>query len=132
MLGHDRSFMDAHFDDIVDFAELREFIDVPVKNFSSGMVTRLGFAIATEVTADLLVVDEVLAVGDFMFQQKCLKRLDRMLSGGTTLLFVSHSTPQVCELCDRAIWLDHGVKRGDGPVREVCDEYEDAMRRGEA
>lgn len=131
VLGHDRSFMDAHFDDIVDFAELREFIDVPVKNFSSGMVTRLGFAIATEVTADLLVVDEVLAVGDFMFQHKCLERLDHMLANGTTLLFVSHSSQQVRKLCQRAIWLDHGVKRGDGPVNEVCTEYEEAMRRGE-
>ena len=131
VLGHDRAYMDEHFKNIVDFAELWDFIDVPVKNFSSGMVTRLGFAIATEVTADLLVVDEVLAVGDFMFQQKCLERLNRMLANGTTLLFVSHSSQQVRKLCTRAIWLDHGVKRGDGPVNEVCTEYEEAMRRGE-
>ena len=131
VLGHDREYMDAHFENIVEFSELRDFIDVPVKNFSSGMVTRLGFAIATEVTADLLVVDEVLAVGDFMFQQKCLERLNHMLANGTTLLFVSHSSQQVRKLCTRAIWLDHGVKRGDGPVNEVCTEYEEAMRRGE-
>ena len=131
VLGHDREYMDAHFENIVEFSELRDFIDVPVKNFSSGMVTRLGFAIATEVTADLLVVDEVLAVGDFMFQQKCLERLNHMLANGITLLFVSHSSQQVRKLCTRAIWLDHGVKRGDGPVDEVCTEYEEAMRRGE-
>ena len=131
VLGHDREYMDQHFENIVEFSELRDFIDVPVKNFSSGMVTRLGFAIATEVTADLLVVDEVLAVGDFMFQHKCLERLNHMLANGTTLLFVSHSSQQVRELCSRAIWLDHGVKRGDGPVDEVCTEYEEAMRRGE-
>ena len=132
VLGHDREYMQAHFDDIIDFAELRDFVDVPVKNFSSGMVTRLGFAIATEVAADLLVVDEVLAVGDFMFQQKCMERLDRMLANGTTLLFVSHSSEQVQRLCQRAIWLDHGVKRGDGPADEVCAMYEEAMRNGEA
>lgn len=131
VLGHDREYMDQHFENIVEFSELRDFIDVPVKNFSSGMVTRLGFAIATEVTADLLVVDEVLAVGDFMFQLKCLDRLNHMLANGTTLLFVSHSSDQVRKLCSRAIWLDHGVKRGDGPVDEVCTEYEEAMRRGE-
>ena len=132
VLGHDREYMQAHFDDIIDFAELRDFVDVPVKNFSSGMVTRLGFAIATEVAADLLVVDEVLAVGDFMFQQKCMDRLDRMLANGTTLLFVSHSSEQVRRLCQRAIWLDHGVKRGDGPADEVCAMYEETMQRGEA
>ena len=132
VLGHDREYMQAHFDDIIDFAELRDFVDVPVKNFSSGMVTRLGFAIATEVAADLLVVDEVLAVGDFMFQQKCMERLDRMLANGTTLLFVSHSSEQVQRLCQRAIWLDHGVKRGDGPADEFCAMYEEAMRNGEA
>ena len=87
VLGYDREYMNQHFESIIDFSELRDFIDVPVKNFSSGMVARLGFAIATEVKADLLVVDEVLAVGDFMFQQKCMQRLEGMLADGTTLLF---------------------------------------------
>lgn len=131
VLGHDRAYMDEHFKAIVDFAELWDFIDVPVKNFSSGMVTRLGFAIATEVTADLLVVDEVLAVGDFMFQHKCLLRLNKMLENGTTLLFVSHSAEQVKMLCKRAIWLDHGVIRGDGPAEEICAAYEQAMQSGQ-
>lgn len=132
VLGYDRAYMTEHFDSIIDFAELWDFVDVPVKNFSSGMITRLGFAIATEVQADLLVVDEVLAVGDFMFQQKCQKRLKKMLDGGATLLFVSHDSNLVRQLCQRAVWLDHGVKRGDGPSDEVCTMYEEAMRKGEA
>ena len=131
VLGHDRAYMLEHFDSIIDFAELKDFVDVPVKNYSSGMLARLGFAVATEVKADLLVVDEVLGVGDFMFQQKCQKRLADMLAGDTTLLFVSHNSQQVQELCRRAIWLDHGVVRGDGPSAEVCAAYESAMQRGE-
>ena len=131
VMGHDRAFMDKHFDSIIDFAELQDFIDVPVKNFSSGMIARLGFSIATEVKADILICDEVLAVGDFMFQEKCKKRMEEMLSGGTTLLFVSHSLKQVQELCQRAIWLDHGHKRADGPTAEVTSDYVAAMERGE-
>lgn len=132
VLGHDREYMQQHFDRIIDFAELWDFVDVPVKNYSSGMIARLGFSIATEVEAEILACDEILAVGDFMFQQKCMERLDRMLANGTTLLFVSHSSEQVQRLCQRAIWLDHGVKRGDGPADEVCAMYEEAMRNGEA
>lgn len=132
VMGHDRAYMDAHFDSIIDFAELREFVDVPVKNFSSGMIARLGFAIATEVKAEILICDEVLAVGDFMFQQKCHERMAQMLSGGTTLLFVSHDIAQVQKMCERAIWLDHGVKRGDGPSKVVCAEYTKAMEEGRA
>ncbi|MDD4849678.1 MAG: ABC transporter ATP-binding protein [Gemmiger sp.] len=131
VLGYDRAYMEEHFKNIIDFAELWDFVDVPVKNFSSGMVARLGFAIATEVSAPLLVVDEVLSVGDFMFQQKCHDRLNKMLEQGTTLLFVSHDSGLVKSLCKRAVWLDHGVKRGDGPSEEVCNAYEAAMRAGE-
>ena len=132
VLGFDRKYMDEHFESIIEFSELRDFIDVPVKNFSSGMIARLGFSIATEVKADLLVVDEVLAVGDFMFQQKCMKRLEGMLADGSTLLFVSHASDTVRSLCSRAVWLDHGVKRADGPSDEVCTAYEQAMQAGEA
>lgn len=124
VLGHDRKFMDAHFDSIIDFAELWEFVDVPVKNFSSGMVARLGFAIATETRADILIVDEVLSVGDFRFQQKCEKRINEMMAGGTTLLFVSHSTEQVRQLCQKAVWLKKGRIQMFGEVNEVCDAYE--------
>lgn len=123
VLGHDRKFMDAHFQSIVDFAELWEFIDVPVKNFSSGMVARLGFAIATEVSADILVVDEILAVGDFRFQQKCKERMANMMKGGTTLLFVSHSEAQVKELCQKAVWLDHGTVKFYGNATKSFDIY---------
>ena len=124
VLGHDRKFMDAHFQSIVDFAELWEFIDVPVKNFSSGMVARLGFAIATEVSADILVVDEILAVGDFRFQQKCKERMANMMKCGTTLLFVSHSEEQVKELCQKAILLEKGRVQLFGDVNEVSNAYE--------
>ena len=103
VLGFDRDFMNAHFDEIVEFSELKEFLDVPVKNFSSGMVARLGFSIATIVTADILVVDEILAVGDFRFQEKCKQRMRDLLAKGTTLLFVSHSANQVKELCSKVV-----------------------------
>lgn len=124
VLGHGRKFMEAHFQSIVDFAELWDFVDVPVKNFSSGMVARLGFAIATEIKADVLIVDEVLSVGDFRFQEKCKKRMEEMMSGGTTLLFVSHSTEQVRQLCKKAVWLKRGNIVKLGEVDAVCDAYE--------
>lgn len=123
VLGHDRAFMDEHFDSIVDFAELWEFIDVPVKNFSSGMVARLGFAIATEVKADILVVDEVLSVGDYRFQEKCKERIADLLTGGTTLLFVSHSAEQVKELCKRAVWLDKGMVQMYADTHDTYSKY---------
>ena len=131
VLGHDRAYMQEHFQNIIDFAELWDFVDVPVKNYSSGMIARLGFSIATEVRADILACDEILSVGDFMFQQKCHQRMEQMLSGGTTLLFVSHDINQVKQLCKRAIWIDHGHLRGDGPAEEVCNAYVEAMQRGE-
>ena len=127
VLGHSRAYMKKHFDEIVDFAEIEEFIDVPVKNFSSGMVARLGFSIATQVRADILVVDEILAVGDFLFQQKCYKRMEEMLSGGTTLLFVSHDAEMVKRMCRRAVWLNDGVMMDIGEAAAVCDKYRAAM-----
>lgn len=126
VFGHDRAFMDEHFKSIVDFAELWEFIDVPVKNFSSGMVARLGFSIATEVHADILVVDEILSVGDYRFQEKCKERMNDMLKGGTTLIFVSHSEEQVKNLCQKAVWLDHGNKMCFLPVEEAFKMYRSA------
>lgn len=127
VLGYDRKFVQQHFEEIVEFAELQDFVDVPVKNYSSGMIARLGFSIATQVKADILVVDEILAVGDFMFQQKCYKRMEEMLTGGTTLLFVSHDADQVKKLCNRAIWLDHGKLMADGQSIEVCNQYQSAL-----
>lgn len=126
VFGHDRAFMDKHFKSIVDFAELWEFIDVPVKNYSSGMVARLGFSIATEVHADILVVDEILSVGDYRFQEKCKERMNDMLKGGTTLIFVSHSEEQVKNLCQKAVWLDHGNKMCFLPVEEAFKMYRSA------
>lgn len=124
VLGHNRAFMTRHFDEIIAFAELDEFVDVPVKNYSSGMVARLGFSIATIVSADILVVDEILSVGDYVFQQKCHERMNKLLSEGTTLLFVSHASEQVKELCNKAIWLDHGRILDMGPSVEVCERYQ--------
>ena len=126
ILGHNRKFMDRYFDDIVEFSELRPFLDVPLKNFSSGMVARLGFSIATAVRADILVVDEVLAVGDFRFQQKCKERIARLLEGGTTLLFVSHNEEQVKELCTKCAWLDHGKLMAFGDTKDVYKQYKAA------
>ena len=123
VLGYGRDFMTQHFDEIIDFAELHDFVDVPVKNFSSGMAARLGFSIATMVKADILVVDEVLSVGDFKFQEKCETRMRELMDDGTTVLFVSHNMDKVKSLCDKSIWLDHGVMKMYGPTDEVCKEY---------
>ena len=123
VLGHSKKFMEEHFDEIIEFAELQDFLDVPIKNFSSGMQARLGFARATMVRPDILVVDEILSVGDYQFQQKCYERMGQMLSGGTTLLYVSHDINSVRQLCDHAIWIDKGNVRMSGLVEEVTTEY---------
>ncbi|AMQ92052.1 ABC transporter ATP-binding protein [Aggregatibacter actinomycetemcomitans] len=123
LLGYDKSLMDTHFEEIIEFAELNEFIDVPIKNFSSGMSARLGFSIATIVKPEILIIDEVLAVGDAAFQEKCKKRMTEMLESGTTLLFVSHSVDQVKELCQKAIWLDKGNVKAIGDVEEITNLY---------
>lgn len=123
LLGYKREFMDQHFNEIIEFAELQDFVDVPLKNFSSGMSARLGFAVATIVKPDILIVDEVLAVGDQAFQEKCKQRMEAMLSGGTTLLFVSHSIEQVKELCQKAIWIDKGTVMASGDIEQVAEMY---------
>lgn len=127
VMGYDHAFMEQNFKDIIDFAELWDFVDVPLKNYSSGMIARLGFSIATMVKAEILVVDEILAVGDFKFQQKCKARMKELMGKGTTLLFVSHSDDQVLELCSRAIWLNQGKLMADGPAKEVCEQYRNFM-----
>ena len=123
VLGHSKKEMQEHFEEIVDFAEIRKFLDSPIKNYSSGMKARLGFSVATMVKPDILIVDEVLSVGDYKFNQKCQKRMEEMLSSGTTLLFVSHSIDQVKELCDHALWLDHGKMVMSGEAGPICDAY---------
>lgn len=129
VLGHTEQFMKEHFDEIVDFAELHDFLDSPLKNFSSGMRARLGFSIATMVKPQILIVDEILSVGDYKFRQKCAKRMEEMLSGGTTLLYVSHSIDEVRRLCDHALWIDKGVQRMQGDVTTVCDAYMTEMKK---
>ncbi len=123
ILGYSREIMRKHYDDIVEFSELHNFMDVPVKNFSSGMVARLAFAIATIGIPDILIVDEVLSVGDFRFQQKCESRIRNMKDKGTTILFVSHSIEQVQSICNKIVWLDHGHVRRFGDAGPICDEY---------
>ena len=127
VLGHSQKFMQDHFDEIVDFAEIRPFLDSPLKNYSSGMKARLGFAIATMVKPDILIVDEILAVGDYKFRQKCEKRMKELLSGGTTLLYVSHSIDEVKRLCDHVLWIDKGIERLQGETEEVCNAYLEEM-----
>ena len=123
MHGHTRAYMESRFDEIIAFAELEKFVDVPVANYSSGMLSRLGFAIATLSNADIVIADEVLSVGDARFRKKCEARMQDMLDEGTTILFVSHSAAQVEKVCRRAIWLEKGRVRMDGPSREVCRAY---------
>ncbi|GIO35108.1 teichoic acid ABC transporter ATP-binding protein [Paenibacillus albilobatus] len=123
VLGYSKKFMHQKYKDIIEFAELYDFEDVPLKNFSSGMVARLGFSIATVVRPDVLIVDEILSVGDQGFQEKCEKRLNEMTSNGTTLILVSHSIEQVKKICKNAIWLENGKLMASGPVPEVCEAY---------
>lgn len=126
ILGYDRKSMEKHYEDIVEFSELRDFMDVPIKNFSSGMLARLAFAIATIGTPDILIVDEVLSVGDFRFQQKCEKRIQQMMRKDTSILFVSHSIDQVKKLCTKTVWIEKGKVKMIGPTEEVCALYEQA------
>ena len=123
VLGYNRTQMREKFESIIDFAELWDFVDVPIKNFSSGMVARLGFSIATCHVPDILIVDEILGVGDFKFQEKCEERMNNIIKSGATIIFVSHSEKQVRELCNRAIWLQKGHLVMDGDVDDVCDHY---------
>lgn len=123
VLGHSNEFMEEHFEDIVEFAGLGKFLDSPIKNFSSGMKARLGFSVATMVDPEILIVDEVLSVGDYQFRKKCNERMEEMLSGGTTLLYVSHNIDSVKKLCTHALWLDHGEVIMSGDAQEVCDSY---------
>ena len=123
ILGYSREFLESKFDEIIDFAELKDFVDVPVKNFSSGMYARLGFSIATMVKPDILIVDEVLSVGDFRFQEKCEKRIQTMIRDGVTIILVSHDIHLIQRLCNKAIWLEHGIIKDVGSSEEICKQY---------
>lgn len=122
VMGYSKELIDSKFDEIVEFSELKEFLDVPIQNFSSGMVARLAFSIATIVDPEILIVDEILSVGDIAFQAKSETKMMQMIGGGTTVLFVSHSIQQIKKLCNRVIWIEHGVVQKIGG-KEVCDEY---------
>lgn len=123
VLGYNRKQMREKFEAIMDFSELWEFVDTPIKNFSSGMVARLGFSIATTNIPDILIVDEILGVGDYLFQRKCEKRINEIMKTGTTVVFVSHEIKQVMELCTRVIWLKQGKLVEDGNTDSVCKKY---------
>lgn len=122
VMGYSKELIDSKFDEIVEFSELKDFLDVPVQNFSSGMVARLAFSIATIVDPEILIVDEILSVGDIAFQAKSEAKMLNMIGGGTTVLFVSHSVEQIRKMCDRVVWIEHGVVQKNGG-KEVCDEY---------
>lgn len=128
VLGFSKQFINSVFDEIVEFTELAPFLDVPMKNYSSGMVARVGFAISTVTKPDILIVDEILAVGDFLFQQKCEARINQMMERGTTVIIVSHSIEQIERLCDRVAWLEKGKLKMIGECQEVCDIYKNSGR----
>ena len=129
VLGYDKHFLESKMDEIIEFSELGDFIDIPIKNYSSGMLAKLGFSIATAVNPDILIIDEILGVGDVNFAKKSTDKIKSLMDGGTTVLLVSHSIPQIRELCDKAIWIDNGALKEIGEVNKVCDHYlEDAEK----
>ncbi|HOC41988.1 MAG TPA: ABC transporter ATP-binding protein [Thermoanaerobaculales bacterium] len=132
LLGRSRSEMQERFDEIVDFSELGEFIDQPIRTYSTGMVARLAFAIATTVDAHILLLDEVLSVGDEHFRRKSKDRIDSFRRAGVTILVVSHDLDAVEKMCDDVLWLEHGVIRRSGPAKEVVTAYRTSMNPGQA
>lgn len=123
VLGYSKNFLDSKFEEIVEFSELRDFLDVPVKNFSSGMTAKLAFSIATIVNPEILIVDEILSVGDIKFQEKSKNKMMELIKGGTTVLYVSHSLDAIKQLCNRVVWIEHGEVVKIGDTEEICDEY---------
>lgn len=123
ILGYSKKFLDEKFDEIVEFSELREFLEVPVKNFSSGMTAKLAFSIATVVNPEILIVDEILSVGDIKFQEKSKHKMMEMIKGGTTVLYVSHSLESIKDLCTKVVWLEHGKVVKIGDTKKICDAY---------
>ena len=124
ILGYTEEFLNSKYDQIVEFSEIGQFIDMPIRNYSSGMLARLAFSIATVIEPEILIVDEVLSVGDAAFQEKSRNRMMELMSGGTTVLFVSHSLPQIREMCSSVVWLEKGCIRMQGDTKTVCDAYE--------
>ena len=131
VLGYQRAALKDQFNEIIDFAELWEFLDTPIKNYSSGMVARLGFSIATICRPDILIVDEILGVGDYRFQVKCEKRMNDIINGGTTVIFVSHNPDQIQRICKKIVWLERGKTIEYGPTLQVMEHYMGFTRRQE-
>lgn len=123
VMGYSKDFIASKYDEIVEFSELQEFMEVPVKNFSSGMIARLAFSIATIVDPEILIVDEILSVGDLSFQTKSENKMKAMIGGGTTVLYVSHSIESIQKLCDKVVWIEKGKLKEIGPTKKVCDHY---------
>lgn len=123
ILGYDEEFLKEKYPEILEFSELGHFIETPIRNYSSGMLARLAFSVATVVRPEILIVDEILSVGDASFQEKSRRRMLELMGGGTTVLFVSHSLEQIREMCSRVLWLEQGRVRAIGAVQEVCDAY---------
>lgn len=126
VMGYSKEFINSKFDEIVSFSELSEFLDVPIQNFSSGMIARLAFSIATVVDPEILIVDEILSVGDMAFQKKSEEKMLNMINGGTTVLFVSHSIDQIRNMCNKVVWIEKGEVQAIGG-KEVCDKYVEFM-----
>lgn len=123
VLGYSKEYLQSKYDEIVEFAEIKEFIDMPIRNYSSGMMARLAFSIASVVQPEILIVDEILSVGDVKFQEKSLNRMKELMGGGATVVFVSHSIDKIREMCNHVVWLDHGKVVMYGKANEVCDAY---------
>lgn len=130
VMGYSKTFIDKKFDEIVEFSELKDFLNVPVKNFSSGMIARLAFSVATIVDPEILIVDEILSVGDMAFQEKSKKKMMNMINGGTTVLFVSHSIDTIKQLCNRVVWIEHGKVIKTGDPDNVCNSYISFVNEG--
>ena len=127
ILGYSKEYLESKYDEIVEFAEIKDFIDMPIRNYSSGMMARLAFSIASVVQPEILIVDEILAVGDVKFQRKSYKRMQELMSGGATVLFVSHDLDKIEEMCDHVLWLDKGKVKQYGDAKQVCDDYRKAQ-----
>ncbi|MDD5792971.1 MAG: ABC transporter ATP-binding protein [Erysipelotrichaceae bacterium] len=123
VLGYSKAYLDEKYNEIVEFSELGDFIEMPIRSYSSGMMARLAFSIASIVQPEILIVDEILSVGDAAFKEKSSQRMKELMTGGTTVLFVSHDIDKIEELCDKVIWLEHGKKIAYGDAKEICDLY---------
>lgn len=128
ILGYSKEFLQSRYDEIAEFSELGKFLDMPIRNYSSGMLARLAFSVASVVTPEILIVDEILSVGDVSFQEKSYKRMMEMMGGGTTVLFVSHDIYKIMSMCSRVAWLDHGTVKMVGPAKEVCEAYIESVK----